>query len=141
VFRILVAVDGSATSDDAMRFAADLGRRIGNAVLVLVNVQRPAMAGEVSNLMTAEDVMQEHTDAGHSVLARARAAAEAAGLACESEIVIGRAAEEIVRYAEARDCDMIVIGGSGHGRIGSLILGSVASKVVHGSNVPVTVVK
>ena len=143
VYTMLVAVDGSEHSENAVRYALDMARRLGESQvrIVLVNVQPPAMSGEVSNLMTAEEVIEQHTEAGRSLLAGSRALIDQAGVAYDMEVAIGRPAETIVECAQRRRCDAIVMGASSHGRVHSLVLGSVAAKVAHIAEVPVTVVK
>lgn len=138
---MLVAVDGSEHSENAVRHALDMARRIQDARILLLNVQPPAMSGEVSNLLTAEEVLAQHRSAGNAVLNAAEAILATAQVAYETEIAIGRPAECIVEAAQRRGCDVIVLGASSHGRVHSLVLGSVASKVAHIAEVPVTVVK
>lgn len=141
VYTMLVAYDGSEHAENAVRYALDMAHRLGDAHIVLLNVQPPAMSGEVSNLLTAEEVLEQHLAAGREVLAPARAMVEQAGVRCDTEIAIGRPAEAIVEFAQKCGCDAIVMGASSHGRVHSLVLGSVASKVAHIAEVPVTVVK
>jgi len=141
VYTMLVAVDGSEHAENAVKHALDMARRIADARIVLVNVQPPAMSGEVSNLLTAEEVVQQHVAAGERVLAPARALLAAAGANHATEVAIGRPAEAIVECAAKLGCDLIVMGASSHGRVHSLVLGSVASKVAHIAEVPVTLVK
>lgn len=138
---MLVAVDGSEHAENAVRYAVDMARRIADARILLINVQPPAMSGEVSNLLTAEEVLAQHTAAGKSVLVEAETVLGASGVPYETEIAIGRPAESIVEVAQRRGCDAIVLGASSHGRVHTLVLGSVASKVAHIAEVPVTVVK
>ena len=47
----------------------------------------------------------------------------------------------IVEHARESACDAIVIGSHGMGAVTSILLGSIASKVVHLSDKPVTIVK
>ena len=141
VYTMLVAVDGSEHSENAVRHALDMARRVGDARILLVNVQPPAMSGEVSNLLSAEQVMDQHTEAGLLVLAPAKALVEQAKVAYDTEIVFGRPAESIVECAQRRGCDAIIMGASSHGPVRSLVLGSVAARVAHLAEVPVTVVK
>lgn len=138
---MLVAVDGSEHSENAVRHALDMAQRIAGARIVLVNVQPPAMSGEVSNLLTAEEVLAQHTAEGSAVLAAAESILRASGVRYETEVVIGRPAEAIVDTAQRRGCDAIVLGASSRGPVRSLVLGSVASKVAHIAEMPVTVVK
>lgn len=141
MYSMLVAVDGSTHAEHALRHAIDVARRMAGAVrILLVNVQPPAMSGEVSNLMTAEEVMQRHTEMAKATLAPARELLDAAGIAHETEILVGRPAEELIACARRRECDIIVVGASRRGPVGSLVLGSVATRVIHLADVPVTVV-
>lgn len=141
MYTMLVAYDGSEHAENAVRYALDMARRLGDARIVLVNVQPPAMSGEVSNLLTAEEVLEQHLAAGREVLAPARAMVDEAAVRYDTEIAIGRPAEALVEYAQKCGCDAIVMGASSHGRVRSLVLGSVAAKVAHMAEVPVTVVK
>lgn len=54
---------------------------------------------------------------------------------------VRRSAPDIVKRAEELGCDGIVMGTQGRGAIGSLLMGSVAIKVVHLTRLPVTLVK
>ncbi len=141
MYTMLVAVDGSEHAQDAVRHAIDMARRLSAARVLLVNVQPPAMSGEVSVLMSAEEVMEQHTERGQAALAGAKALLDAAQVAYDAEIAIGTPAETIVECAAKRGCDLIVVGASSHGRVHSLMLGSVAAKVVRIAELPVTVVK
>jgi nucleotide-binding universal stress UspA family protein len=58
-----------------------------------------------------------------------------------SEILIGDVPKALVAYAEAKGCDGIVMGTRGLGAIGNLVLGSVATKVIHLTRLPVTLIK
>jgi nucleotide-binding universal stress UspA family protein len=75
------------------------------------------------------------------LLKPAREAAKAAGVNFTTEIVIGDVASAIARYAEEKGCDAIVMGTRGMGSIGNLLMGSVATKVIHLTKLPVTLVK
>jgi nucleotide-binding universal stress UspA family protein len=60
---------------------------------------------------------------------------------CKTRAVIGDAPAVIANLARRLRCDAIVMGTRGMTLLGNLVLGSVASKVVHFSTVPVTLVK
>lgn len=141
MYFMCVATDGSEHAVNAVRHAIEMARRISDTRVLLVNVQPPAMSGEVSNLLSAEEVMAQHTERGEAALAGAKALLDAARVDYEAEIAIGTPAETIVECAAKRDCDLIVVGASSHGRVHTLVLGSVASKIIRSAECPVTVVK
>lgn len=56
-------------------------------------------------------------------------------------IGVGDAADTIVKYAQEKGCSQIVMGSRGLGAVSGLILGSVATKVIHLTDIPVLLVK
>ena len=58
-----------------------------------------------------------------------------------TEILVGSVPHAIVKRAEDLGCDGIVMGTRGMGAIGDLVMGSVATKVIHLTKLPVTLVK
>lgn len=132
--KILVAMDGSKPALRALEFAAAHHA----APLLVLNVQ-PGMPSSrfVSKRMIAEH--QQRTAA--EALAPARKLIERRGLDAEVVAAIGDPAETLIRLAKKHRCSAIVMGSRGQGRVASLLLGSVASKVIQTADCPVTVVK
>ncbi len=140
MFRILVGVDGSEHADRAAQFAINLAKRIDGAELQLVNVQESVEESQTHGL--ARDAIQKHRET-LALAASSAATAQAgnAGVACKFEWHFGDPAEVLVNVASASQCALIVLGTRGAGAIQNLLLGSVAQKALHLSNVPVTLVK
>jgi nucleotide-binding universal stress UspA family protein len=67
--------------------------------------------------------------------------AQAAGVKFTSKTLVGEVANVLADYAQKNDCGGIVMGTRGMGAIGNLLLGSVATKVIHLTKLPVTLVK
>ena len=68
------------------------------------------------------------------------AAAQAAGVACECFYVHGETPhEEIIKAAESRGCDLIVMASHGRRGMSALLLGSETQKVLTHSKIPVLV--
>jgi nucleotide-binding universal stress UspA family protein len=106
----------------------------------LVNVQYP-MHGSVATFVNAAQIKQYHHDEGMKVLATARERLDTAGVAYQEHLFVGEPAEVIARFAKEQGCDEIVIGTRGLSGISSLLVGSVATKIIHLSDVPVLLVK
>jgi len=137
--KIVVAVDGSECALNAVRHVARLAT--DNAVEVhLVNVQHP-FHGSVSSFIDAGQIKQYHKEEGEKVLAPARAILDGAGVAYKAELFVGEPAETVTRFAREQGCDEIVIGTRGLGGLSSLLIGSVATKIIHMATVPVLLVK
>lgn len=139
--RMLVALDGSDVSVRALEYALGLRDKLAVTLeLELVNVQ-PPMTAAVAQFVSREVIDEYHEEQGEEVLAPARARADAAGVQYQERIVVGRDAEALLEHVEARQCDGVIMGTRGLGSVAGLLMGSVASKVVHGSPVPVTLIK
>jgi nucleotide-binding universal stress UspA family protein len=145
--RIVVALDGSETSRQALREAIALARAHGAKLRLLhvvdelgVNLGRPATPAEFWAAAHA---------AGERILAEASARAAKAGCDAHAKLlenrtlgaVIRRVAELIVEDAERWRADLLVVGTQGRRGIGKMLLGSVADGVVRMSPVPVLLVR
>lgn len=138
--RILVAVDGSKHSDNAVRFAIGLAKRDTTTELHLINVQ-PMLPGDVLTFVPKANVDKFYSDASETAIASGRALLDAAKVPYRTYVAIGPIGPAIVDYANAERCDQIVMGSRGHGAAVNLLLGSVATSVIAHAAQPVTIVK
>lgn len=137
----LVPIDGSASAMRALNHAvAELGGRAGVQVHLL-NVQTLPLHTFPGKLVSPDLIDRELRREGERLLDQARAVAESAGLVCVCHVRIGHPGNEIAMCATEHGCDIIVMGTRGMGAAAGLLLGSVATKVVHAAQVPVTLVK
>lgn len=126
---VLVPMDGSERSEDALRFAVDFANRYDGSVHVVHITDHPA---------------NEEPE----IVENARSIIEEAGLADEPEVRINvskfrwsdRVGKEILKLVEEEGYDHVVMGHHGTGALGRAILGSAAETVVRSSTIPVTVV-
>jgi nucleotide-binding universal stress UspA family protein len=141
MLKLLLAVDGS---DSSLHAAAHLIKRVQAAPsqyqVHLLNVQYP-VHGSVSRFINASQIKQYHHDEGIKVLSTARKLLNDAGVTYDCHLFVGDPAEVIARYAKEHGCDEIMIGARGFSGISGLLMGSVATKVLHLSEVPVVLVK
>ena len=139
--KILLPVDGSEHSLNAVRYAIRLVQEGLSASFVLTNVQEPTYLYEMV-LAPDADVLERVTGAaGSHSLEAAEDLLRQAELPFEREIASGEPAHTILETGERYDCDAIILGARGRGVVRSALLGSVSQAVLHGSPVPVTIVR
>ena len=139
--RTLVAVDGSENALRAVQFVAAVSTQLKQPLSVcLLTVQMP-LGPNVKKFISQEDREAHHREKGMEALASAREILEKAGVPYDHHIGLGHAAEVIMDYAKANNVQHIVLGTRGLGHLGGLVMGSVATKVIEISTVPVTLVK
>jgi universal stress protein A len=138
---ILAAVDFSAAADKVLSKAHEIAQR-NNAKLSLLHVVEymppidtafdPMLAG---NWMLGEDTLVDN--ARQSLLKFS----ERHGLKdVELEVQLGTPKQEITRYVEEGECDLVVMGS--HGRHGlNILLGSTANAVLHAMPCDILTVK
>ncbi|HUV32038.1 MAG TPA: universal stress protein [Devosiaceae bacterium] len=138
---ILVAVDGSEHTSNAVTMVAELAKAL-EATLVLFSVDEPGpLRGALAKIAENEDLAR-HEIAGW-ILGGAEQVARSAGVA-KIETVSGGGsdvARAILDAADLHNADMIVVGARGLNELEGLIMGSVSHKMINLSYRPVLVVK
>jgi nucleotide-binding universal stress UspA family protein len=138
--RILVPVDGSESAERAASHAAEMAKRLGGCSIRLLNVQDPIEEMQTHGL-AREAIAAHREQLAREAATGARAAVERTGVPFTFEWCFGDPSKSIVRAARDAGCDAIVMGTRGAGALESLLIGSVAYKVLHIADVPVTLVK
>ena len=135
--KIVVGLDGSETSETALRLACDLAQKYDSEIH-LVHTPQPqtvafalgAVAGyhAVATMPSDEEVKEaadKIVDAGKAI------AKEYKQKVTETHTKRGNPAEEIIACAEGCGADLIVTGRRGLGSVGSLVQGSTTQEVNH----------
>ena len=143
MLKILVPVDGSESSSRAVDYLIkNLGWLKDGPEIHLLNVQHQIPYGNrVSSVIGHDKLAQYHQEEGLAALKSARQKLDAAKLKYHFHIGVGDEADVICQYAKEKGGDQIFMGTRGLGSVSNLVLGSVATKVIHLSPVPVTLVK
>jgi nucleotide-binding universal stress UspA family protein len=143
VMKILVPVDGSPASIRAVRFAIAEARVHPGASLLIVNVQNLSMLGlaDGAALMPPAWIAQEEERAAQEALREAASVCSQSGAPHSTRSERGAVSTAIDRVAREEGVARIVMGTRGFGGVRGLVLGSVATQVLHLTDVPVTLVK
>ena len=139
--RILIAIDGSPASDEAVELGVELAAE-QQAAVTFVHVVRPLDVVPMNCFGLAAGARpHDVTEEERQPLVEAKAAAERQGVHATAELLVGDVVDEIVAYADNLDVDLIVIGSRGHGRLTNALLGSVSRGVLSESKRPVVIVR
>ncbi|MBK4738602.1 universal stress protein [Noviherbaspirillum pedocola] len=143
--RILVAIDGSATSERALKEALKLAKNSGGQLRIVHVVD---LAGMIypEYIGPSSDIWASLLKQGHELLDGARRAAANAGVPAEisqleNSTPGNRVAQLIVQEADAWPADLLVAGTHGRRGTSRVFLGSVAEQIARISNKPLLLIR
>ncbi|QRI90693.1 universal stress protein [Delftia lacustris] len=137
---ILLAVDGSPYTQKMLAYLTSHPEILGSAhsySAITVQPQLPARARRPGQGRGGR-VLRRGVDqgAGPRVQLPAEHGVQAARLS-----KVGPIADSIIKAAEEGKFDLLVMGTHGHGTLGRLVMGSVSTQVLAGSQVPVLLIR
>ncbi|MEH6386632.1 MULTISPECIES: universal stress protein [Pseudomonas] len=139
---VLVPFDGSPSAKRAIQYLVDFSREYPQIKVHVLNVQPgPKLYGNYVSATMLEQLNAGAEDHAKEIVAEAASQLEAAGIACVTHTAVGEITSELVEAVARHGCDTVVMGTRGMGSLGNLVMGSVATRVVHDSPVPVLLVK
>jgi nucleotide-binding universal stress UspA family protein len=140
--KVLVPFDGSPASIRAVKLAIDQFGGMG-ASLIIVNVQNPATLnlGGDGGIMPQAWIEQQEEEAAREALQQAVTVCQEAGVTYTTRSERGAVAATINRVAREEHVTHIVMGTRGLGGVRGMLLGSIATQLLHLADVPVTLVK
>lgn len=133
--KLIVAYDGSPSSNKALQLAADLSRAEATEISLVLVIERP------SDIFNLESIERERELNGKETMEAGERQAESLGIQVKPVLLTGDPAEEIITYARQINAYLIIVGTRGLGRLQRLMLGSVAQALVTNSDIPVVVAK
>ena len=137
---IVVGVDGSGQSREALRWALEEARLRGTGVHVVHAWSLPI--GGVSPGLGASfdaELLDGLRRDAEQLVERVLADVADAGVELESSVAEGPAAPALVEAADG--ADLLVVGSRGHGGFAGLLLGSVSQQAAHHAPCPVVIVR
>ncbi|CAD5108031.1 universal stress protein [Zestomonas carbonaria] len=139
---VLLPFDGSEPARRAIHYLLDLKDEYPDIQVHVINVQSPA---KVYGDYVPADMLERMRDGAmahaREVIGEATALLEGSGIRFDTHAVFGEVVHEVVQAVKAFGCDTVVMGTRGMSNLGNLLMGSVATRVVHEVPVPVLLVK
>lgn len=137
--KILVPLDFSPTSAEALRFAVDLSLKYEASITILYVDELVFIMSPYAPLPA--NTIQNWISEGRTLLENAKGDALKAGATDVDAVLLqGRASPEIIRVAHDGNFDLIVMGTHGRSGVDRVLIGSVAERVVRRAPCPVLTV-
>jgi nucleotide-binding universal stress UspA family protein len=134
---VVVGVDGSEPSEDALRWAIRYARMTGATVRAVTVWHLPASFGWGPAVMPEMDL---EADAGAALKATVEAVTDPTEpVKIQTEVLEGPPALTLLQAAD--DADLLVVGSRGHGAFTGMLIGSVSEHCTHHASCPVVVVR
>ncbi|MEP6505976.1 MAG: universal stress protein [Betaproteobacteria bacterium] len=138
--KILIAVDGSDYTRRALAFlAAHDGLRVGHELTVFTVAL--ALPHRAAAFVGSDLVQNYYWDDAEQVLGPIREFLTQQGIVASFEYEVGHPGRAIAARAHDGGYELVVMGSHGHGAVGALVLGSVATTVLASCKVPVLLVR
>lgn len=135
--KILIALDHTKADDVLLPHIAQLAGLM-KSTLFVVHVADGWAARNYDQLRLAEsEEMKADRAYLESVAARLR---QTTGLPVETRLALGDPPREILKLANAEDCDLIAMTTHGHRLIGDILFGSTIEYVRHRTQIPLLVI-
>ncbi len=139
--KILVPLDGSELSESALTHVIDITPDFHAVEVVLIRVREPLDPNVIGTLdaKVAVELDEAYRDEAARYLDKVVETLKEKGIAAKTEVLSGNPAEEIIKYSQKNDIDLIIMSTRGRSGISRLVFGSVAEKVIRNSTVPVLI--
>jgi nucleotide-binding universal stress UspA family protein len=137
-------MDGSALAEAVLPHVESIAKGCGLPEVVFLRVVEPAHGDEGFYNYDQKDIKEvdkENKAAADKYLAELVKRTKWAGVKVSSQVIMGRAFEDIVNYASDNDADLITIATHGRSGVSRWVWGSVADRVLRSSCVPVLMVR
>ncbi len=139
--KILLAADGSAYTKRMLAYVAAHDEWLADRHQYVVMTAVPAIPPRAAAVLDRELLKGYYRDEAEKVFKPIRAFFKQRALQAEFVSKVGPAAEVIAKQADSGSFDLLLMGSHGHGSVANVVMGSVATKVLAHSKVPVLLVR
>jgi nucleotide-binding universal stress UspA family protein len=139
--KILLAVDGSATTRRMLAKLAARDELLGPGHHYTALTVVMPISAHAASLLPAATIEGWHQEQAEQVLGPVRAFAAQSGWDLQTRFVVGHAGDAIAQLADEGRFDMVVMGTHGHSSLANVVLGSVATRVLARTRLPVLLLR
>lgn len=139
--KILLAVDGSSHALHAVKWLVKNAAMFAAPLEIVLFHADPGLMKQVERRLGRGETQRYYAGNAEYAFKSSRRTLAAAGLAFVERFVKGDPAQAVASAARRERCDLVLMGTHGHGALRQALLGSVATKVIGRSGVPVLVVR
>jgi nucleotide-binding universal stress UspA family protein len=140
--KILLPIDGSPFTKKMLAYlvthSESYGAQGNEFMLLTVHAALPPRARSALGKEVCDNYHREESE---KVLAPAAKFLDRHGISAKSMWKVGRAGDMIASTADSGKFDLVMMGSHGHGALGNLVMGSVATQVLANCKVPVLLVR
>lgn len=138
--KILVAIDGSQNSMNAVKYGAMLANDY-KASITIVNVVDLSSIFKILPVKTKKQLIRLGVQEAHRILNIAKNMTENANVKTEVIESSASAGNAIIDYSKRKGINLVVIGAGKKSRIEKTLLGSVATKIASRAACPVLIIR
>lgn len=139
--KVLLAVDGSEYTKKMLAYLSTHESLLSADNSYTLFTAQPALPPRARAAVGKEVVDKYHSEEAEKVLSPASKFLARHDIQAKSQWKVGPAGETIAKVAESGKYDLVVMGSHGHGALGNLVMGSVATQVLAQCGVPVLLVR
>ena len=139
--KILVPVDGSPFTKRMLAYLAAHDEWLGEAHAYTLLYVAPAVPARAASVIDKDLLKSYYVEEAEKVFKPIRSFFAKQKLKADFVAKVGPAADTIATAATKGKFDLLMMGSHGHGLLGSLVLGSVTTRVMAQCGVPVLIVR
>jgi nucleotide-binding universal stress UspA family protein len=134
---ILVPLENSPADDTVVAHVAKLAQKSGGRVsLIHVADGYVARIYDQLKLAPSQEMLEDV-----EYLKKRESELQSLNIVTSAHLAWGEPADEIIKFAEDMNCDLIAMATHGHGLVADFVLGSVTRSVRHRTNIPVLLIR
>lgn len=143
--KIMVPLDGSKLAECVLPHVEAIAKGCGVSNVIFVRVVEPVLKPTGDDYFPLEEDRKlfkfDRKAAAKDYLKQVVSRLKYDGVKIQAEVIVGKAAESLIDYAEKNGVDLIAIATHGRSGVSRWVWGSVADRILHSTCAPVLVVQ